>query len=211
MKTATRLGWAWILIALPATTAPAGSIWARATRRGQMPYADDTARDIGDLLTIVINERSVIENETNRNLEKKDERSANVSSNIDLLRGLNTLTGKLFSIPDMNLQSSAESKFEGKADYDTDRTMTDKITVTVEDVLPNGNLVILGTRQRDVDGEAQIIQVSGIVRPSDIAFDNTVPSHKVAEFHVVFKNTGHENRFTKPGWLAWILNVLNPF
>jgi flagellar L-ring protein precursor FlgH len=211
MKIATRLGWALIVIASSATAAQAGSIWARATHRQQMPYADDTARDVGDLLTVVINERSVIENETNRNLEKKDERSASVSSNIDLLRGLNDLTGKLFSIPDMNLQSSADSKFEGKADFDTDRAMTDKITVTVEDVLPNGNLVILGTRQRDVEGQAQTIQVSGIVRPSDIAFDNTVASQKVAEFHVVFKSAGHENRFTKPGWLAWILNVLNPF
>jgi flagellar L-ring protein precursor FlgH len=188
-----------------------GSIWAKAANRRTMPYADDKARNVGDLITIIIDERSVIENETNRTMEKSDERSASVSGNLDILRGLDAVTGKLFSIPDMDLNASAKTKFDGGADYDTDRSMTDKITVTVEDVLPNGNLVVLGTRKRNVEGDTQTIQVSGIVRPSDVSFENDVPSKKVAEFHIVFRSKGRENRFTKPGWLAHILNFLNPF
>jgi len=50
-----------------------------------------------------------------------------------------------------------------------------------------------------------------VVRPSDIAFDNTVKSTKVANFRVVHKTVGRENRFTKPGWLGRFLNMINPF
>ena len=82
--------------------------------------------------------------------------------------------------------------------------------MTVEDVLPNGNLVVIGMRERVVDGDGQTVQTSGIVRPSDIAFDNTVSSKKVADFKMVYKSRGQDSLFTRPGWLARILNALNP-
>ena len=64
---------------------------------------------------------------------------------------------------------------------------------------------------REIAGDKQIIHVSGIIRPSDITFANTVGSGKVADFHVVYKGKGQEGRFTKPGWLGRFLNVINPF
>jgi flagellar L-ring protein precursor FlgH len=71
--------------------------------------------------------------------------------------------------------------------------------------------VVLGSRTRDVAGDKQIIQISGIVRPEDITFDNTISSSRVANFHIVHKTIGRENRFTKPGWLGRLANLLNPF
>ncbi|MCK4277161.1 MAG: flagellar basal body L-ring protein FlgH [Phycisphaerae bacterium] len=198
---------------LVAGTSPAGSIWAKSTRRTRALYTDDTARDVGDSITIVIEEHSKIENETNRKMEKTSSRKASLTGNFDLIDALDKLTGKLFSLrsPDLNFDASAENKFDGGADYDTDRTMADEITAVVEDILPNGNLVVLGQRQRMVAGDVQIIQVSGVVRPSDISFANSVNSKKIADFRIVFKSKGRENRFTKPGWLGRILNVLDPF
>jgi flagellar L-ring protein precursor FlgH len=196
---------------LPAAGARAGSIWAKSTPRTQVLYTDDTARRVGDALTIIISERSVVENDTKRDMNKKSDRSANVKSNVDLLKALDQATGKLFNLDSMDVAMSAETKFTGNAKYDTDRNMTDQITVTVQDMLPNGNLVVVGSRTREVSGDKQIIQVSGVVRPSDITFSNTVRSDQVADFHVVFNTKGIENRFTKPGWLDQILNFLNPF
>ena len=190
--------------------ASAGSIWAKANAPRAL-HADDTARKIGDVLTIVIDERTVIGNQTKRGLSKDSERDASVSGNVDLLRAIDSMTGKLFSIPDMSLGIDAETKFEGETDYDSDRKMIDQITVTVADVLPNGNLIAVGSRDRMVAGDLQTIQISGVVRPSDIAFDNTVKSDRVAEFKIVFKHAGRENRFTTPGWLDRILNITNPF
>ncbi len=196
-------------LAWTASPGQAGSIWARSG--GQALHADDVARRVGDVLTIVIAEHSVIENENGRSMGKSSARSASVAGNVDLLRSIDSLTGKLFSIPDMELDISAESDFEGDTSYDIDRKMVDQITVTVNDVLPNGNLVVVGSRHRKVAGDTQIIQVSGVVRTSDVTFSNTVSSDRVAEFRIVFREEGRETQFTRPGWLDWILNTSNPF
>jgi len=200
-------------LGLWAPPAPAGSIWAKSAARHQSLYTDDKAKDLGDSITIVIEEQSKIENETNREMDKSSSRDASLSGNYDLVNALDKLTGKLFSLrsPDLDFEASAKNNFQGGADYDSDRSVTDQITAIVEDVLPNGNLLVLGQRERNVDGDVQIIQVSGVVRPSDIAFDNTVNSKKVADFRIVYKAKGQENRFTKPGWLGRILNLLDPF
>ncbi len=198
-------------VCLWAAAAGAGSIWAKGGARTRSIFADDTARQIGDVLTIVIEERSVIENETERNMEKKSERQAQITSNMDLLNSIDRATGKLFNLKDLNLDVEAKTKFDGKADFDSDRKVTDSVTVVVEDVLPNGNLVVLGKRTREVSGDIQAIEISGVVRPSDITFSNTVSSKQVADFHVVYRSKGQENRFTKPGWLDQLLNLVNPF
>jgi len=203
--------WMSVATLAPLCTVQAGSIWARGHRRTQAIFADDTAKGVGDVLTIVIEERSKIENETGRKMEKSDSRSAAATGNLDFLRALDTLTGKLFGLHKIDFSTEAGTKFDGSADYDSDRSLTDRITVTVEDILPNGNLVVLGARNREVAGDEQVIQVSGVVRPSDIGQDNTVSSMQVAEFRIVYKTRGQENRFTNPGWAAKILNFLNPF
>jgi flagellar L-ring protein precursor FlgH len=83
--------------------------------------------------------------------------------------------------------------------------------VVVVDVQPNGNLIVLGSRKRDVGGDIQTVEISGIVRPSDINFDNTVSSRRVADFHVIAKNQGVSDTYTDPGWLGSIFDLLWPF
>lgn len=200
-------------VALLGAAAPAagGSIWSRSLGRIHPLHTDDTARRTGEMLTILIQEHSVIENETSRNMSKKSTRKANVNTNVDLVGGIDKGTGELFSLKDMDVDMSASTAFDGNADFDSDRQVKDQITVTVADVLPNGNLVVVGTREREVEGDKQTMQVSGVVRPSDITFANTVRSEQVAEFKIVFLHAGRENQFTRPGWLDKILNFLNPF
>jgi len=208
-----RLRWAAVATVLLAAASPAGagSIWARANDRIRPLHTDDTARRTGDMLTIVIEEHSVIENETSRGLSKDSSRKASVQSNVDLLGGIDRITGKLFNLPKAEVNMSASSSFDGDAEFDSDRQVKDQITVTVADVLPNGNLVVVGTREREIHGDRQVMQISGVVRPSDITFANTVRSDQVAEFKIVFLHAGQENDFTRPGWLDRILNFTNPF
>lgn len=206
----------WVCIlaaaAMAAPMAQGGSIWAKASGKNPQLYTDDTARKIGDSITIVIQERGVIKNETKRNLDKSSERSATITGKQDILRTADQATGKLFSFTDpLNVKVEADSKFEGDAKFNSDRSVTDQITVTVSDVLPNGNLVVVGTRERATEGDRQIVQVSGIVRPSDITFANTVASEKIADFKIVYKAKGQEKNTTNPGWLDRILNLINPF
>jgi len=191
--------------------AQGGSIWGKAACTKQAIHADDTARRVGDTLTVVIKERSVIENETNRNQDKKTGRTASTGGTLDLANILATVGRHIFDFPKLELDSSSQTKFDGKASYDSDRSVADQITVTVQDVLPNGNLVIVGTRERGTAGDSQVVRVSGIVRPSDITFTNTVRSDQVADFRMWYSDRGPEKRFTRPGWLSRILNFLNPF
>jgi len=199
-------------LAAAAAHARAGSIWDKANPKTRVIHADDTAKARGDSITVVIAERTTIENDTSRNLEKTDERTAEMSGSFDPLDLANAAPGaKLFTFPTLEFLSSGESKFEGDSEYESDHSLIDQVTVTVQDVLPNGNLVVAGTRVREVDGDKQTIRVSGIVRPSDVTFDNTVSSTKVANFKIAYGGKGSEKQWTKPGWLARLMDLFNPF
>jgi flagellar L-ring protein precursor FlgH len=178
-----------------------GSIWAKRDRNSRNIYADDTARNIGDVLTIKITEASKIDNTAKRDLEKDVTKS-------------NTFDGKIGDIAKLgNMGFSADStnKLSGKADYKDQRTFEDSITVTVVDIQPNGNLVVMGVLNRNIGGDTQNVQVSGIVRPSDILFDNTIKSTQVADFRIVSKNGGVADPYTRPGWLGSIFDIVWPF
>jgi len=109
----------------------------------------------------------------------------------------------------MNSQSANELK--SKVNYKDERSFEDSVSVVVIDILPNGNLVVIGTRDRNIGGDVQTIEVSGIVRPSDITFDNTVKSEQVANFRIVSQNGGVSAPYTKVGWLGRIMDVLWPW
>ncbi len=192
-------------------SAQAGSIWAKAARAKAI-HADDTARQRGDSITVVISERSTIANDTNRKLEKKDERTGGMSGTFDPADMFGKALGKnLFTFPVLDFQSDGETKFDGSSNFGSDNSLTDQVTVTVQDVLPNGNLIVAGTRIREVEGDRQTIKVSGIVRPSDVAFDNTVSSTKVANFKIAYSGKGSAKQYTRPGWLARLIDIFNPF
>ena len=206
-----------LVVAAVAAGARADSIWAKAAgKTGSIPirvYEDDKALRVGDVLTIIINEHSIIENETSREADKASNRTAAMSGTVNL-RDAGSWYGNRdsnFRLPDVTATSAGGSDFTGNADYETDRLITDRVTVVVRDVLPNGNLVVIGTRHRNVEGDNQVIEIGGVVRPSDITFANTVMSDQVADFRMVVKVKGPEERWTKPGWLGRILNWLSPW
>jgi flagellar L-ring protein precursor FlgH len=201
-----------LCLLLAAQAATAGSIWAHGQGRVQPLFTDQIAQKVGDSLTIVINEESKIENQTNRTMDKKSDYTLNTIGKV----GFPTFISKNPAVqnvnaPVANLAVAAENKFDGKAEFDSSHKVTDLVTVTVQDVLPNGNLVVVGQREREFEGDKQIVQVSGIVRPIDILYTNTISSDKVANFHVVYKAAGRETHFTRPNWFASFLNAINPF
>ena len=114
-------------------------------------------------------------------------------------------------IPGFTMAAESTNELKSKADFKDERKFIDRVTVVVVDILPNRNLVVIGTRRRNIAGDIQNIEVSGIVRPSDIAFDNTVKSEQVADFRIVTKNTGIAAPYTRPGWLGRIFDIIWPF
>ena len=188
-----------------ATLLQAGSIWAKRDKNMRDLYVDDVARNIGDILTIKITEDSKVDNKAKRDLKKEADRSTAFDGKL----GIDHI---LPSIPGFAMEAESSNELKSKADYKDERSFVDRITVVVVDILPpSGNLVVIGSRSRDIAGDKQIIEVSGIVRPSDIAFDNTVKSEQVADFRIVTKNSGVAEPYTRPGWLGGIFDIIWPF
>lgn len=190
-----------ICLALPMAEAQAGSIWAKRDKNMRVLYADDVAHQIGDILTVKITEDSKVDNKAKRDLKKETDRSTTFNGEV----------GGFADLGEFGLSAQSGNEMKSKADYKDERSFVDLITVVVVDVLPNRNLVVMGTRSRSIAGDIQTLEVSGIVRPSDIAFDNTVKSEQVADFRIVTKNTGIAAPYTRPGWLGKIFDIVWPF
>jgi len=193
-----------VFVLLSATCSQAASIWAKRAKDMRALYADDVARQIGDILTVKISEDSKVDNKAQRDLKKETDRSTTFDGKL----GIDHI---LPSMPGLTMNAESSNELKSKADYKDQRKFVDQVTVVVMDILPNRNLVVVGSRSRNIAGDTQTIELSGIVRPSDIAFDNTVKSEQVADFRLVTKNAGVAAPYTKPGWLGTVFDVVWPF
>ncbi len=209
MNTATRLAQAILVIlcisAFIRADCRAGSIYAKRSQHSKPFYSDDKAYRVGDVLTIIIAEDHKVDNKVKRDLERESSRSIEFGGSDIMVEHI------LPSVPTVKLKTGSSKSLEGKADYKDERSIEDRITVIVQDIHPNGNLVVLGTRMREISGDRQTLQVSGIVRPSDVSFLNTVRSEQVANFNLVAVSDGVSGNYNNPGWLGKLLDKIWPF
>ncbi len=89
--------------------------------------------------------------------------------------------------------------------------MSATITARVMDVMPNGNLAIEGKREIYVNNEKKEILLQGVVRPKDIAFDNTISSTQIADAKVIYTGIGVVGEKQRPGWGARLFDFVWPF
>ena len=190
-----------VFVLFSANFSKAGSIWAKRGKNMKDLYSDDVARQIGDILTIKVTENSTVDNKAKRDLKKETDRSTTFNGEV----------GNFADLGEFGMSAESGNELTSKADYKDERKFIDNITVVVVDILPNNNLVVMGNRQRNIAGDIQTIEISGIVRPSDIEFDNTVKSEQVADFHLFTKNEGVAAPYTRPGWLGSIFDIIWPF
>ncbi|HPF12646.1 MAG TPA: flagellar basal body L-ring protein FlgH [Planctomycetota bacterium] len=165
-----------------------------------------TARQPGDLVTVLISENQDVKNEEKSDL-KKDSSLDYKLTNFDLdANAFSTLPG---------LGGSRSDAFTGAANYQKKGTFTARLTAVVIDALPNGNLIIQGRREIRVDQEVKVIEISGIVRRFDIQSDNTVLSEQVADARVVYSGAGPLSDTTRrrgvSRWLHGVLDWIWPF
>lgn len=198
-----------VFLLVQASCSQAGSIWAMRSKDMKDLYADDVARNIGDVLSIIIVEDSKVDNKAKRDLKKDVDKSTTFDGGLGIVTNNHNFLPR---IPAINVAAESTNELKSKADYKDERKFVDRITVVVVDVLPpNGNLVVMGTRERNIAGDIQTIEVSGIVRTSDIKFDNTIKSEQVANFCLVTRNKGIAAPYMRPGWLGNIFDIIWPF
>ncbi len=196
-----------LIISLVSSVCFAGSLWDRRDPSKVFLFYDTQARHTGDLLTILINENTEVENKDNRSLDKETESNGA----FDFTSSTSGDFGSSAANANLDSKLTSNRKFDGKSEFKSDRDFSDRVTVTVLDVLPNGNLVVGGKRHIDVEGDHRTLVVSGIVRLIDISADNTIQSRYVANLEIAFEGKGVETRFTKHGWLGRVANKIWPF
>lgn len=167
-------------------------------------FADTTARGVGDILTVVIQEDYQVENQEDTEFENSSSLSA-LLSNFDIAPDI--FDDSLLP----RIEGSQARSFDGQAKYDKDNSFKTTMSVIVLDVMPNGNLFIEGKRTLIVDGETKTIRLTGFVRPYDVKSNNTVPSTFVADAAIAYEGVGSLTRTTNRGWFSHLIDILWPF
>jgi flagellar L-ring protein precursor FlgH len=195
--------------AVPYSEGFADSIWDRRDPRSGYLWMDNRARRVGDTLTVTINETTGATNTEQRSL-KKDTAASGKFDFSGATGNAGSATNKVYSA-NVTADNSTDRTFQGSANFQTNRQLTDAMQVTVIDVLPNGNLVIEGLRTRNVADENRLMRVSGVVRPNDIDISNTISSQVIANFLIDYVGGGPESRFTAQGWMGRFTNKIWPY
>lgn len=179
------------------------TLWEKRDTEKAFLFNDFKARKVGDLLTIIVNERTDVANSDSRELRKQTATDAGTQFSY----GGSNASGSF----DANIDSESTRDFNGDVTFSSDREFSDRFSVVVIDVLPNGNLLVAGKRSLIVEGDRKQLTLSGIIRKHDIRADNSVFSQQVAEMNIQFEGQGVESKFVNQGWLARRLNRLWPF
>ena len=187
----------------PAPEAPGGngSIY-QAGYTNRSLFEDRRARNVGDTLIITINEKISASKKSSTTADRK----GSSSMDVPLLGGLSA--ANILKTP---ISGSSDSTFEGKGDSSANNAFTGTIAVTVIEVLPNGNLLVSGEKQMNINQGGEFIRFSGVVNPANVSAANSVSSTQVADARMEYKGTGYIDEAQTMGWLArFFLSVL-PF
>lgn len=182
-------------------------------------FLDTKARTAGDIVTVKIEESSKATNKANTKTARDSSLSAGIETFMGVedwwqdkvLRALGSNMPKVNPFGSASIKAGMQSDFEGDGSTTRSGDLTAYITCRVTDVMPNGNLRIVGTREVMVNHENQVIILSGVIRPRDIGDDNIVRSIFVADAKIAYSGSGVVDDRQRPGWMANFLDAVWPF
>jgi len=182
-----------VALAVIAFAVPAGaeSLWSPDC---ESLFTDQKAAKVGDLVTVVIVQQTVTQHNASNKVAKSTEATAAEG------------TGLLKFLPDLSL--SAERDASGSGTSSSKTSLVDQITARVVAVMPNGLLQIEGSRHIELQADEMTLHLEGLVRPRDIAADNTVLSTQVADQVITWAGAGPIAEKQRPGLITRILAFL---
>jgi flagellar L-ring protein FlgH len=165
-------------------------------------FADLKARRVGDVLTIVLNEST----NASKNAVTKTAKTTAVDNTGPTLFGRTPTTG---GVPIFNASMNGASSFDGEGSSTQSNSLAGSLTVTVMEVQANGNLVVQGDKTLKLNQGDEFVHIAGVIRPADIASNNTVTSDKLADARISYSGKGAVDSSNRMGWLARFFN--SPF
>ena len=164
-------------------------------------FEDRRARNVGDTLTIIINEKVAASKRATTAADRKGAMSFVVP---EIKLGTK-------SYPGGSIKADSKNEFEGGGDSAANNVFTGSIAVTVLEVLPNGNLIVAGEKQIGINQGSEFIRLSGVVNPTFILTGNQVSSTTVADARLEYRGSGYIDEAQTMGWLARVFQSVMPF
>jgi len=164
--------------------------------QGMALFEDAKARSTGDLLTVELVEATTAQKAAKTDSSKADN---------DTLGNIGIFGKTLHT----NSSISSARAFSGSGDSSQSNSIQGSITVAVVQRLPNGNLLVRGEKQIQINQGYEYVKLEGIIRPADIATDNSVTSDRVANARISYTGKGMINDANNQGWLTRFFN--SPF
>ncbi|MFP8779436.1 flagellar basal body L-ring protein FlgH [Hydrogenophaga sp. RWCD_12] len=187
----------------PSPAQTGGSLFMAA--RYRPAFEDPRARMPGDILTITITEKVAASQSSSANLN----RTGNVSGSVTAIPGI--VAKELSRDRNFNLGADSSNKFAGTGDNANQNDFSGTITVTVQEVLPNGHLLVAGEKQIGINSNVDVLRFSGTVDPRHILPGNVIASTQVANARIESRGRGAVDEALSIGWLGrFFLNVF-PF
>jgi len=175
-------------------------------------YEDVKARRLNDLVTILVVENISGSGKADTDTERESTLEAKVDDFLGAPPNLNlqNLYGRGYTFSP-TVKGSMKDDFKGTGETNREGKLVGTITAKVVEVMPNSNLVIESRKEITINNEQQFLVLRGMIRPYDIAADNTVPSTRVADAQIYFVGNGVVQDKQSPGWLVRIMDRVWPF
>ena len=157
-------------------------------------YGDTIALNVGDVLTVELEESTQASKNAETSITKDNEISLPSPTVLNRV------------IKDLVTEVNAERDFEGTAEADQSNSLNGSISVTVIEVLANGVLRIRGEKWLSLSNGDEYIRLTGLVRPQDISPDNVVTSNRIADARIAYGGTGDFDQANQMGWLSRFFN-----
>ncbi len=174
--------------------------------RGENPlFADKKAMKKNDIVTVVIDENTIQLSQGKKKLS--DTTTSSIGGGIftgDKLSKLNKYT-------DIGFQTNSSNTFAGSGVSTRNEKFSTTISARIVKVLENGNYYISGSRELLINGDKQIIKISGVIRPYDIDQSNTINSKYIADARILYQTQGDIHRSTNEPWGTKIVKTIMPF
>jgi len=183
------------------------SLWRSGSRAF---FKDQRAAQVGDIVTVLVNTTDAADMQNGTNATRTGTETEGLPNLFGLEAALPKLLGKAVSASTLVNASSTNSN-NGSGKIKRNETVTLRLAGVVTQVLPNGNLVIAARQEMRVNSELRELRVSGVIRPQDIASDNTVPHDRMAEARISYGGRGQLTDLQTARYGQQALDILLPF
>ena len=181
-----------------------------AVSKGAIRPPEPKRYQVNDLVTVIISHTSDASREGEASTEKDWELGGNITSLPDLIKLLQLRYENYDNLP-QTIDATLSKEFEGEGEETATTSLTTRVTARVEEVLPNGTLLLASRTYVAINEEEEVITISGWCNPQDISVSNTLQSSRMYDLRVSLQHSGQVRNATKKGIIPRVFDAIFNF